>query len=202
MNNNTIGGVSPLKARQSSRGGKYAGKATSTAGRRGGFAKSTGSRGGGGRNVGGYNAQTRFSADKWTKPGSGGTITPTKPYAIKDGKVIMNPDATADATATATSTSRTGHYEDIYGYKDLNSYKHAWKTDQDGVQGKYSTFEEYQADAIKWWEDSAAKAGMSVEEFKKKYKEKQKIGEKWVWDDPVTTTSTSTSSAHATTKKK
>ena len=39
-----VGGVSPLKARQAARGGKYAGKATSSAGRRGGFAKSTGKR--------------------------------------------------------------------------------------------------------------------------------------------------------------
>ena len=48
-----LGGVSPLKKRrggrrQSSRGGQYAGKATSTASRRGGFAKSTGKRGAGG----------------------------------------------------------------------------------------------------------------------------------------------------------
>ena len=56
---------SPLKQRQSSRGGKSAGRATATSGRRGGFAKSRGKRGGGGRNVGGYNINTRFSLDKW-----------------------------------------------------------------------------------------------------------------------------------------
>ena len=51
---------SPVKARQSSRGGKAARRATRTAKRRGGFAKSRGKRGAGGRNVGGYNVQTRF----------------------------------------------------------------------------------------------------------------------------------------------
>ena len=84
------GGVSPLKAekRQASRGGKHAGKATATAKRRGGFAASTGKRGAGGRNVGGYNVQTRFKADKWVPPPSGGTTYLQKPYSFdKDGKV-------------------------------------------------------------------------------------------------------------------
>jgi hypothetical protein len=71
-----LGGVSPLKKRQSSRGGEKAGIATSTASRRGGYAKSSGARGAGGRNVGGYNRQTRFQADKWTPPPSGGDIGP------------------------------------------------------------------------------------------------------------------------------
>jgi hypothetical protein len=71
-----LGGVSPLKKRQSSRGGAKAGKATSTASRRGGYAKSSGARGAGGRNVGGYNRHTRFQADKWTPPPSGGDIGP------------------------------------------------------------------------------------------------------------------------------
>ena len=76
---NIIGGVSPLKARQATRGGKYAKKATSTSRRRGGFAKSEGVRGGGGRNVGGYNVRTKFvTAKPWVKPTSTG-FTPTKP---------------------------------------------------------------------------------------------------------------------------
>jgi len=74
-----IGGVSPLKARQATRGGKYAKKATSTSRRRGGFAASKGVRGGGGRNVGGYNVRTKFvTAPAWVKPTSTG-FTPTKP---------------------------------------------------------------------------------------------------------------------------
>ena len=67
MKNNTIGGVSPLKQRQSSRGGKSAGNATATS--------------------------KRFvPSDPWKKPKSGGTtIMPEKPYTIgKDGKVEMN----------------------------------------------------------------------------------------------------------------
>ena len=69
-----VGGVSPIKARQSSRGGKSAGRATSTGKRRGGFAKSAGKRGAGGPNVGGYNVMTRFTPGKpWSPPVSGGT---------------------------------------------------------------------------------------------------------------------------------
>ena len=75
MNIETTGGVSPLKRRQTSRGGKFAGRATSTAARRGGFARSAGKRGAGGRNVGGYNVYTSFTpAGKWTPPASGGVI--------------------------------------------------------------------------------------------------------------------------------
>ena len=69
-----IGGVSPLKARQASRGGKSAGRATRTSKQRGGFARSKGKRGGGGRNVGGYNVNTSFTPGAaWTPPPSGGT---------------------------------------------------------------------------------------------------------------------------------
>jgi hypothetical protein len=62
-----LGGVSPLKARS----GKHARAATSTASKRGGYSKSTSS-----KNRGGYNRQTRFQADKWTPPPSGGVVDP------------------------------------------------------------------------------------------------------------------------------
>jgi hypothetical protein len=62
-----LGGVSPLKARS----GKHARAATSTASKRGGYSKSTSS-----SNRGGYNRHTRFQADKWTPPPSGGNIGP------------------------------------------------------------------------------------------------------------------------------
>ena len=62
-----LGGVSPLKARS----GKHARKATSTSSRRGGYSKSTSS-----KNRGGYNRHTRFQADKWTPPPSGGDVDP------------------------------------------------------------------------------------------------------------------------------
>jgi hypothetical protein len=91
-----LGGVSPLKKRQSSRGGEKAGIATSTASRRGGYAKSSGARGAGGRNVGGYNRQTRFQADKWTPPPSGGDIGP-----------VASPSAPA---ATAPYSGGTTNY--------------------------------------------------------------------------------------------
>ena len=123
-----LGGVSPLKARQSSRGGRSAGRATSTASRRGGFAKSKGVRGGGGRNVGGYNVQTRFSADKWTKPPSGGYLpstsksgspSPGKPYTT-DGKgnIVINNHIYNKAVANAnvnSGGSKTTTTPDEYG---------------------------------------------------------------------------------------
>lgn len=86
-----IGGVSPLKRRQASRGGKAAGIATATGKRRGGFAKSLGKRGAGGRNVGGYNVRTRFTpAAAFTPPPSGGTTTITKPVEVVNGEPIIN----------------------------------------------------------------------------------------------------------------
>ena len=90
MEQDIIGGVSPLKARQASRGGAAAGTATATSRQRGGFAKSTGKRGAGGANVGGYNVRTRFKVDPWQKPTSGGTIyapAAVKPYTINYGKI-------------------------------------------------------------------------------------------------------------------
>jgi len=136
--NNTIGGVSPLKAReprQSSRGGKEAGTATRTAKRRGGFAKSRGERGAGGRNVGGYNVQTSFNPDAaWQKPPSGGTtIIPQKPYIIdKDGKVKMNDTLSGteykqdpDVTTTSGTTESKGTYSEV------------WKANEDNFQDKW-----------------------------------------------------------------
>jgi len=101
---NLTGGVSPIKARQKSRGGKSAGAATATGKQRGGFAKSKGKRGGGGRNVGGYNVQTRFKFNKpdrdvkmkgspSDKPSTvkDPVPTPQKPYSIDDkGNVVIN----------------------------------------------------------------------------------------------------------------
>jgi hypothetical protein len=138
---NITGGVSPIKARQKSRGGGHAGAATRTSGQRGGFAKSTGVRGGGGRNVGGYNVRTRFkftprdrdikgsTPDKKETPSTvpNPVPTPNKPYSIDDkGNIVINNnfnptintgDPTATATATATSggdPKRTGRYIDKY----------------------------------------------------------------------------------------
>ena len=58
-NTDIVGGVSPLKQRQKTRGGKYAKKATATSKRRGGFQKAKGEWGGGGRNVGGYKRRSK-----------------------------------------------------------------------------------------------------------------------------------------------
>jgi hypothetical protein len=82
-----LGGVSPLKARS----GKHARKATSTASKRGGYSKSTSS-----KNRGGYNRQTRFQADKWTPPPSGGVVGP-----------VASPSAPA---ATAPYSEGTTNY--------------------------------------------------------------------------------------------
>ena len=160
-----LGGVSPLKKRrggrrQSSRGGQYAGKATSTASRRGGFAKSTGKRGAGGRNVGGYNVQTRFQADKWKKPASGGylpsksstTPSPSKPYTMDDkGNIVINNNIYNNAVANASVTTggkskKVTTTPDIYGtrtipatYGDkttITRYEEAWKNNLKVKDGK------------------------------------------------------------------
>jgi len=165
MENNTIGGVSPLKAkkaRQSSRGGKEAGYATGTAKRRGGFARSTGKRGAGGRNVGGYNVQTSFApSDPWKKPPSGGTtIMPEKPYTIdKNGKVKMNdPFATKkwiEGTPGETTTEKTlkesqsGVEIGTWDYDAQGrgaTWKEAWELNLENIRDKYSDFDKYVED--------------------------------------------------------
>ena len=196
---NILGGVSPLKARQSSRGGKSAGRATATSGRRGGFAKSTGKRGGSGRNVGGYNVQTRFvMPEKWKPPKSGGTTVhgkapaPAKPYSYdKEGKMAVNPQIqsqtqTQSQTTTTPGTTGTpeeGHYEDIYETKDiyedqtqdLDSYRKVWEGNKDLQKEYEGDFGKWTTAADKWWTDEAEKAGMSVDEFKETKKKKKKV---------------------------
>tara|TARA_R110002012_G_scaffold150224_1_gene309525 strand:- start:28 stop:876 length:849 start_codon:yes stop_codon:yes gene_type:complete len=149
-----LGGVSPLKARQSSRGGKSAGRATSTSGRRGGFAKSKGVRGGGGRNVGGYNVQTRFSADKWKKPASGGylpstsstTPSPTKPYKTDDkGNIVINNNVYNNAMANASVNTGGGGGKKVTTTPD----KYGTRTIP-AVTGKRKTFTSYD----KAWKDN------------------------------------------------
>ena len=94
-----LGGVSPLKARS----GKHARKATSTASKRGGYSKSTSS-----KNRGGYNRQTRFQADKWTPPPSGGDIGP-----------VASPSAPA-ATAPYSGGGGTNYSFDSHDVNTLN----------------------------------------------------------------------------------
>ena len=153
-----LGGVSPLKQRQSSRGGRSAGRATATSARRGGFAKSRGVRGGGGRNVGGYNVRTRFSADKWTKPPSGGylpsasstTPSASKPYTTDSkGNFVINNTIVNRAIANASVgtggkskkvTTTPDIYKTIpaqYGEKEtFTSYEEAWKNNFTVEDGK------------------------------------------------------------------
>jgi len=154
-NTDIIGGVSPLKARQSSRGGKRAGQATSTSKRRGGFGKSTGKRGGGGRNVGGYNVLTSFTPSAaWSPPASGGTTyipNPKKPYSYdKDGNIKMATKEWTDPVKGGTSTEKTekarSSYQDSYdAMEDKNGGKYNPRNEK-----TYTSFEEYEAEAIKF----------------------------------------------------
>jgi|14_taG_2_1085336.scaffolds.fasta_scaffold56278_2 hypothetical protein len=104
MNEEIIGGVSPLKKRRTggvsgkktTRGGTEAGAATSRKGNwlggRGGYAKSRGIEGGGGQNVGGYNLHTRFVPRKSATAAQIGSGK-SKPYSYdKDGELVVNPD--------------------------------------------------------------------------------------------------------------
>tara|TARA_R110001632_G_scaffold159376_1_gene277590 strand:+ start:879 stop:1544 length:666 start_codon:yes stop_codon:yes gene_type:complete len=120
MEENIIGGVSPIKAKRAGRRGKTSGK-----GRRG---------------VG----DTRYKRDKWKKPASGGTMTiprkmgelppaPIKPYKIKDGKVVpnnvtnnyygdnmINQSGGGGSESTTTTTPDT---EDVYETKEVKTVK-------------------------------------------------------------------------------
>ena len=177
--NNTIGGVSPLKAReprQSSRGGEYAGTATRTVRRRGGFAESRGERGAGGRNVGGYNVQTSFNPDAvWQKPPSGGTtIIPQKPYTInKEGEVEMNIgyEHREDPAVVTKSNER----------KSGGSYPKMWKANKDNFQDKWKDkdkdgdggYEAWKNAAIAWnKKQKPQKKTVAGQKYERKYSQK------------------------------
>ncbi len=136
MEQDIIGGVSPLKARQASRGGKRAGQATATSRRRGGFAKARGKRGAGGANVGGYNVRTRFTP---VAP-SGGTTTfpsikspdPKPPITVDDkGKPTVNKPEGWKEYVPGTE-DKEGRYETEtktweYGGGARESWEQAWE---------------------------------------------------------------------------
>ena len=135
MEENIIGGVSPMKRRGKSRG----------KGRRG-------------------TGDTRYKRDKWQKPTSGGTTTipkrkmgelpppPEKPYKIKDGKVVPNitnnynyGDNTINqnminnpSTKTTTKTTKGKPGTDPI-YKDVTSvttWQQGWDKMEDVEGGK------------------------------------------------------------------
>ena len=209
----TIGGVSPLKQRQSSRGGKHAGAATAKAskwtsgisGGRGGFAKSTGKRGAGGRNVGGYNVKTRFTPSVIRPfPSSGGTTTISKPYSYdKEGKLQMSgADADADASADAKAGTPAEGYWERTG-TELPSYKRAWDKDLEGITKKYSSFEDYVADIedqkkmaeTEDWEGIAKKRGITVERAKEIFERRKDKHGQWRWVETKAATKGSSSAS-------
>jgi len=212
-----VGGVSPLKARQAARGGKYAGKATSSAGRRGGFAKSTGKRGGGGRNVGGYNVQTRFTPGAaWKAPASGGTtIIPSKLPTIPTGPPVVNgeakPAASASASASASAKAGTDGYwkewDTKHDYDGLESYKNVWNKNSKGLQDKYtdetdadgkvtkSAYDKFVSAAEAWWDTDSGKK----EREKRKKGSYLKHHKEWVPGSSESSGSSSSSSSSAST---
>lgn len=172
--NNTEGGVSPLKARQSSRGGKNASKATATGKRRGGYAKSKGKRGGGGRNVGGYNVNTRFKArGEWKPPASGGTAMspPIIGGKLPEGykKWIEGEKGTADRQETTESLKEgVGTWD--YETQGSPTWVQAWDNNIENVNKKYEDIDEYIADqkAIRDGEYKGASKGEIKDSITKK----------------------------------
>ena len=148
--NSILGGVSPLKARQSSRGGKRAGQATATSKRRGGFAKSKGARGAGGRNVGGYNVATSFTPGAaWKAPPSGGTIKPTKPFGwTPTGDIEV--DDPKGWKKWHPETEGTPDREEKR--KSKGSFKEVWAANEDNFQDKWKDKGGYEA-----WKKQAQK---------------------------------------------
>lgn len=105
-----LGGVSPLKQkRQASRGGKSAKRATTTAKRRGGFAASKGKRGGGGRNVGGYNVQTRFKAGRLIAPVRGGNTIVFPGDKTSTDKKTKDPQSGREERVIPGEEAKTGN---------------------------------------------------------------------------------------------
>ena len=177
------GGVSPLKARQASRGGKRAGKATETSRQRGGFAKSTGKRGGGGRNVGGYNVNTSFTpAAAWSKPPSGGTTPtiPMKPYSFDDdGKVVVNPlegyDYKQDPDVTTSKRKSGGTFDEVWNRNDKD-FQNKWAAqDVDGDGGFEAWKKQAQKEIDAGYYDTKTENG---KKFRKSYTKKDEDAEK------------------------
>lgn len=132
-----IGGVSPLKARQSHRGGERAAKATATSRRRGGFSRSKGKRGAGGRNPGGYNVQTRFTPSVIRPfPSSGGTTTidtSKKPYEYdKDGKLVMT-EYKQDPDTTTSKRKSKGTFDEVWDANEDN-FQDKWNSKEDWIK--------------------------------------------------------------------
>tara|TARA_R110002012_G_scaffold254694_2_gene433779 strand:- start:176 stop:895 length:720 start_codon:yes stop_codon:yes gene_type:complete len=159
-NNDILGGVSPIKARQSSRGGKGAGRATSTGKRRGGFAKAKGGKGKGGPNVGGYNVMTRFTPGKpWSPPVSGGTtIIPdfSKLKNEKDPNSIDKKDPRYPYKEWTPGTPGSEKIEEVLKKgvgtwdKDkegrLPKWSEAWDLNLEDIKNKYEDFDAYVQD--------------------------------------------------------
>ena len=178
--------LSPLKARQAHRGGKHAGKATKTARRRGGFPESKGKRGAGGRNVGGYNVQTRFSPRK-TEPTGGIEKLSTssgssKPYSYnKQGGITINNYGGGTQEQTQTQTQGQEWVPAVYGTRTtgLPTYRQAWAeesrwTIKDGKRiDKYghvysddiSGFEAYEAASEKYKKEHGGGGGTKTERY-------------------------------------
>jgi len=181
MEENIIGGVSPLKAKKMRRSKSY-GK---------------GKRGAG---------DTRYKRDKWRKPASGGTTTsasdkmpanPKKPYTIdKDGKVVMNTTkSTTDGTpgywtykdiTTKTEKERTGYKASYDAMEDRGGQKYNKRNDK-----LYDNFEQYEKEAKAW---RAKNKGY------KEYEEKtERVKDKFIPGTPGTTTETSTKTEESST---
>jgi len=153
MEQDIIGGVSPLKARQASRGGAAAGAATATSRQRGGFAKSKGKRGAGGANVGGYNVQTRFKVSPWT-PSGGGTTTkkspdPKQPINVDDkGKVTVDkPEGWKEYVPGTEGTPDREEKRESKG-----TFKDVWAANEDNFQDKWKDKGGYEG-----WKEQAQK---------------------------------------------
>jgi len=188
MEENIIGGVSPLKARKMARSKSY---------------------GKGKRGMG----DTRYKRDKWKKPASGGTFTtpsdkappnPAKPYVIKDGKVELTPTATADATSSSTAgTPAEGYWKDKYKdvttktEKERSSYQDSYDAMEDRGGKKYNkrndkvydNFEQYEKEAKAW-----NKKNKGYKEYEEKT-ERVLDGREWVVTKEATPGSSSASSS-------
>lgn len=171
MEENIIGGVSPMKRRGKSRGiGK--------------------------RVIG----DTRYKRDKWTPPASGGTATtpsdekppaPAKPYTIKDGKVEMN--QTQNQTQ---GTDGYWTYKDVTTKteKERSSYQDSYDAMEDKSGQKYNernkklydNFEQYETEAKAWNENNKGY---------KEYEEKtERVRDKFIPGTSSTQTQSQTSS--------
>ena len=181
MNEEIIGGVSPLKRKagraKSRRGGAEAGKATAKKGNwlggRGGYKKASGKQGTG-VNRGGYNVHTRFKPrEKPDAPKGGGTgggdPTSNKPYSYdKDGNIVIhNNNYINTAGGTNTNTNINTNTNNVKNENDQINDEFGYRFETEDGETTESMEETNDTSYRSVWEGYSERGGKLTQRSKR-----------------------------------